>query len=72
MKQNQFIPLGEKEGSLKFLSDKLNDIDQERSKISVRSSDIMNVFNTTSRSISSITFSSSPWESNSNIRIKTR
>ena len=46
IKQNQFVSLGENEqGSLKFLSDKLNDVEQERSRIIPRLSDTQNVFN---------------------------
>ena len=33
MLKNQFVPIGEKDGSLRFFSEKLNDVEQERAQI---------------------------------------
>jgi len=45
MLKNQFVPIGEKDGSLRFFSDKLNDVEQERAQIPLRSSDIQRIVN---------------------------
>lgn len=39
------VPLGEKDGSLVFLSEKLRDIEQERGAIALRTVDVMRIFN---------------------------
>lgn len=39
------VPLGEKDGSLRFFSEKLNDVEQERAQLVPRTSDIRRVFN---------------------------
>lgn len=39
------VPLGEKDGNLVFLSEKLRDIEQERGAISLRSVDVKRIFN---------------------------
>jgi hypothetical protein len=39
------VPLGEKDGSLMFLSEKLRDIEQERGAIALRSVDVKRIFN---------------------------
>ncbi len=43
--KNPFVPLGEREGWLSFFSEKLNDVEVERSQLSPRTSDIRRVFN---------------------------
>lgn len=45
MLDNQFVPLGEKDESLRFFSEKLNDIEQERAQLPLRSSDVQRLFN---------------------------
>jgi hypothetical protein len=40
-----FVPFGEKDGNLCFLSEKLKDIDQERGQIALRSAEIRRIFN---------------------------
>lgn len=44
MRKNQFVPLGEKEGSLRFFSEKLNDVEQERAQIALRTSEVQRLF----------------------------
>ena len=39
------VPLGEKDGNLRFLSEKLRDIDQERGAIALRTVDVKRIFN---------------------------
>ncbi|WP_220429122.1 BREX system P-loop protein BrxC [Sulfitobacter mediterraneus] len=41
---NPFVPLGEKDGSLRFFSEKLNDVEQERVQLALRSSDVQRIF----------------------------
>lgn len=41
------VPLGEKDGSLVFLSDRLRDIEQERGAIALRTVDVKRIFNET-------------------------
>jgi len=43
--KNPFVPLGEREGWLSFFSEKLNDVEVERSQLAPRTSDIRRVFN---------------------------
>jgi hypothetical protein len=38
--------LGEKDGSLRFFSEKLNDVEQERAQVPLRSADVQRIFNT--------------------------
>lgn len=45
MLMNQFVPIGEKDGSLRFFSEKLNDVEQERAQIPLRSSDVQRILN---------------------------
>jgi hypothetical protein len=44
MLDNAFVPLGEKDGSLRFFSEKLNDVEQERAQLALRSSDVQRIF----------------------------
>ncbi len=44
MLSNAFVPLGEKDGSLKFFSEKLNDVELERAQLPLRSSDVQRIF----------------------------
>jgi hypothetical protein len=44
------VPLGEKDGSLRFFSEKLNDIEQERGRVALRVSDLRRIFNEALRS----------------------
>jgi len=39
------VPLGEKDGNLVFLSEKLRDIEQERGAIALRTVDVKRIFN---------------------------
>ncbi|WP_316214448.1 BREX system P-loop protein BrxC [Bradyrhizobium sp. SZCCHNR2035] len=43
--KDPIVPLGEKEGWLRFFSEKLNDVEQERSQLAPRTPDIRRVFN---------------------------
>lgn len=45
MLADKFVPLGEKDGSLVFLSERLRDIEQERGAIALRSVDVKRIFN---------------------------
>ncbi|NJC05753.1 hypothetical protein GGQ97_001546 [Sphingomonas kaistensis] len=45
MLQDVHVPLGEKNGSLMFLSEKLRDIEQERGALALRSVDVRRAFN---------------------------
>lgn len=45
------VPLGEKDGSLVFLSEKLRDIEQERGALALRSVDVRRVFNDALREV---------------------
>lgn len=44
MLSNPFIPLGEKDGSLRFFSEKLNDVEQERAQLALRSPEVQRIF----------------------------
>ena len=44
MLNNAFVPLGEKDGSLRFFSEKLNDVELERAQLALRSSDVQRIF----------------------------
>lgn len=44
MLSNAFVPLGEKDGSLRFFSEKLNDVELERAQLALRSSDVQRIF----------------------------
>ena len=41
---NAFVPLGEKDGSLRFFSEKLNDVEQERAQLALRSNEVQRIF----------------------------
>lgn len=41
---NDFVPLGEKEGSFRFFSEKLNDVEHERAQLVLRSSEVQRIF----------------------------
>lgn len=43
--KDAIVPLGEKEGSLRFFSEKLNEVEQERALLAPRASDVRRVFN---------------------------
>ena len=45
MLENQFVPIGEKDGSLRFFSEKLNDVEKKRAQIPLRSSDVQRILN---------------------------
>lgn len=45
MLADKFVPLGEKDGNLVFLSEKLRDIEQERGGIALRTVDVKRIFN---------------------------
>ncbi|SEA76135.1 BREX system P-loop protein BrxC [Variovorax sp. YR216] len=45
MLADKLVPLGEKDGNLVFLSEKLRDIEQERGAIALRSVDVRRIFN---------------------------
>ncbi len=46
MRKNTFVPLGDKDGSLRFFSEKLNDVEKERAQVPLRSADVQRIFNT--------------------------
>ena len=46
---NAFVPLGEKDGSLRFFSEKLTDVEKERAKLILRSSDVQRIFSSALR-----------------------
>lgn len=43
MLSNAFVPLGEKDGSLRFFSEKLNDVEQERAQLALRTSEVQRI-----------------------------
>ena len=43
--KDPIVPLGEKDGSLRFFSEKLNDVEQERAQLVPRTPDVRRVFN---------------------------
>jgi hypothetical protein len=43
--KDPIVPLGEKDGWLRFFSEKLNDVEQERSQLAPRTPDVRRVFN---------------------------
>jgi len=45
MRNNSFVPLGNKDGSLRFFSEKLNDVEQERAQLPLRLNDVQRIFN---------------------------
>ena len=49
--KDQFVPLMEKDGSLRFFSEKLNDIEQERGRLNVRTLDFRRIFNNSLREV---------------------
>lgn len=51
MLSDVLVPLGEKDGSLVFLSEKLRDIEQERSALALRSVDVRRAFNDALREV---------------------
>jgi len=48
---NAFVPFGEKDGSLRFFSEKLNDIEQERAQLPLRSIEIRRIQNEALRQV---------------------
>ena len=44
MQSNAFVPLGEKDGSLRFFSEKLNDVELERAQLPPRGSEVQRIF----------------------------
>jgi hypothetical protein len=44
MLSNAFVPLGEKDGGLRFFSEKLNDVEQERAQLALRGSEVQRIF----------------------------
>jgi len=46
---NAFVPLGEKDGSLRFFSEKLTDVEKQRAKLPLRSSDVQRIFSSALR-----------------------
>ncbi len=48
---NGFVPFGEKDGSLCFFSERLNDIDQERAQLPLRAVETRRIFNDALRAI---------------------
>jgi hypothetical protein len=51
MLKDQVVPLGEKDGSLRFFSEKLNDVEQERAQVPLRAADLRRIFNEALRDI---------------------
>jgi hypothetical protein len=50
--KDSVVPLGEEEdGSLRFFSEKLNDVDQERAQLALRAADFRRIFNETLRDV---------------------
>ena len=50
--KDSVVPLGEeKDGSLRFFSEKLNDVDQERAQLALRAADFRRIFNETLRNV---------------------
>lgn len=49
MLNNAFVPLGEKEGSLRFFSEKLNDVERERAQLALRNSEVQRIFSNSLR-----------------------
>ncbi len=49
--KDAIVPLGEKDGSLRFFSEKLNDVEQERSQLTPRTPDLRRVFNEALREV---------------------
>jgi hypothetical protein len=45
------VPLGENEGSLRFFSEKLNDVELERAQVPLRAADLRRIFNETLRDV---------------------
>jgi hypothetical protein len=45
------VPLGENEGNLRFFSEKLNDVEKERSQLALRSADLRRIFNEALRDV---------------------
>ncbi|KKM11538.1 ATPase [Clostridiales bacterium PH28_bin88] len=46
---DSFVPFGEQDGNLRFFSEKLNEIEQERAQIPIRSAETRRIFNETLR-----------------------
>ena len=45
------VPLGEKDNTLRFFSEKLNDIEQERAQLPLRAADTRSLFNEALREV---------------------
>jgi Family of unknown function (DUF6079) len=44
LRKDPVVPLGEKDGSLRFFSEKLNDVEQERAQVALRAADLRRIF----------------------------
>ena len=44
LRKDPVVPLGEKDGSLRFFSEKLNDVEQERAQVVLRAADLRRIF----------------------------
>ena len=44
LRKDPVVPLGEKDGSLRFFSEKLNDVEQERAQVPLRAADLRRIF----------------------------
>src|SRR5690606_26271717 len=51
MRKDPHVPLGEKDGSFRFFSEKLHDVEQERSQIPLRTVDVRRIFNDALRQV---------------------
>nr|WP_294563136.1 BREX system P-loop protein BrxC [uncultured Rhodopila sp.] len=49
--KDQFVPLMEKDGNLRFFSEKVNDIEQERGQLAGRTPDLRKIFNNAIRDV---------------------
>jgi hypothetical protein len=47
LRNDPLVPLGDKDGSLRFFSEKLNDVEQERAQVALRAADLKRIFNET-------------------------
>ncbi|MBX7223615.1 MAG: BREX system P-loop protein BrxC [Blastocatellia bacterium] len=51
MRQDHLVPLGDKDGSLCFLSEKVRDIEKERGSLSLKGGDVRRIFNDALREV---------------------
>jgi hypothetical protein len=49
--KDPYVPLGEKDGYLRFFSEKLNDVEQERAQVALRTTDLRRIFNEALRDV---------------------